>query len=145
MLVIAMILAGSFAFAQDKKTGDQYIADLDPVKEEKVIIDAARWASKKEEKKAAPALINLLSDSRVNVRLNAAMALGYIGEESAAKPLNNVILNDRSSDVRYAALLSSVRIGSKDSVDTWIKAKDSETDPVILDFLKKMDERAKKK
>ena len=73
------------------------------------------------------------------------MALGYIGEESAVEALNNALLNDKNATVRYAAVLSTVRIGSEKSIAAWKKAKESETDPYILDFLNKMQEKAKGK
>ena len=135
------MISTSFLYA--KKSEKDYIADLDSTKSEQVIVEAAKWAKKNKSEKAVPNLIELLSDSREDVRLNVVLALGYIEDEKAAEPLNKVILEDKSSNVRYAALLSSVRIGSRDSVDTWIKAKDTETDPIILDFLGKMEEKAK--
>jgi len=87
--------------------------------------------------------VALLKDSRDMVRLHSVMALGYIAEEDAADAVNDVILNDKNPTVRYAALLSSVRIGSKKSIPVWEKAKETETDPYIKDFLTKMDEKAK--
>ena len=140
-VILTIMISTSFLYA--KKTEKDYIADLDSVNNEQVIVEAAKWAKKQKSEKAIPGLIELLSDSRDEVRLNAVIALGYIEDESAAEPLNKVILEDKSSNVRYAALLSSVRIGSRDSVDTWIKAKDTETEPIILDFLGKMEEKAK--
>ena len=49
--------------------------------------------------------------------MESAVALGLIGEESAADALNNALLNDESAEVRYAALLATMRIGSKKSID----------------------------
>lgn len=144
-VIFAIMLSSAVIFADSKKGEKEYLADLDAVKEEKIILEAAKWVAKEETKAAVPKLVFLLNDSRETIRLNAAVALGYIGEENAVEPLNKVLLEDRSSDVRYAALLSTVRIGSKKSIDAWIKAKETETDPVILDFLAKMEARAKKK
>lgn len=139
--ILAIMISTSFLYAN--KSEKDYIADLDSANTEQVIVEAAKWAKKQKSEKAVPGLVELLSDSRENVRLNAVIALGYIEDENAAEPLNKVILEDKSSNVRYAALLSSLRIGSRDSVDTWIQAKDTETDPIILDFLGKMEEKAK--
>lgn len=132
----------SVAFAAEV---DKYLADLDASKDEKTIVQAADWLGEKKEEKAIPKLVALLKDSRDMVRLHSVMALGYIAEEDAADAVNNVILNDKNPTVRYAALLSSVRIGSKKSIPVWEKAKETETDPYIKDFLTKMDEKAKGK
>ena len=59
--------------------------------------------------------------------------------------LNAAVLNEKNSTVRYAAVLATLKIGSKKSIPVWQQAKESETDPFIKDFLTKMDEKAKGK
>lgn len=127
-----------------EKTAKEYIADLAPAKDEKTIVEASDWLGTKKEKEAVPGLLELLKDSRENVRLHAVMALGYIRDESAVDSINKLMLNDDSSNVRYAALLSSFRIGSKKSIDAWKQSKEKETDPYMKDILKKMEEKARK-
>ena len=39
-------------------------------------------------------------------------------------------------------LATQLRIGSKKSLPAWEKARETETDPYIKDFLKKMEEKA---
>ncbi len=142
IIVMVLVMFSVSLFAADKKMN---IADLDSSKSEKVIIDTADWAGKEKEKDAVPNLIKLLSDKRDMVRLHAVMALGYIGKEDYVEEIHKVLLDDSNSTVRYAALLSTVRIGSKKSIKVWEKAKMNETDPFMVDFLKKMETKAKGK
>ena len=142
ILVSLMLFASISVFAADAK---KYIADLDPAKDEKTIVEAADWLRDNKEEDAVPNLIKLLSDSRDNVRLHAVMALGYIGEEDAVEAVNNVMLNDANASVRYTALLSTLRIGSKKSISAWEQAKQKETDPAMKDLLDKIEKKAKDK
>lgn len=142
IIFLAVLLFTTMGFAAE---ADKYIADLDPAKDENTIVQAADWLGEKKEESAVGKLVGLLTDSRDMVRLHSVMALGYIGEEEAVDALNNILLSDKNATVRYAALLSTVRIGSDKSVEVWKKAKESETDPYIKDFLLKMEEKAKGK
>ncbi len=146
LLIIMTAAVVAFAETEKKaKTPEQYIADLSQDKDENTIIEAAEWAGEKKNKAAIDRLVALVNDDRENVRLNAVMALGYIGDEKGVEAINGSILNDTSADVRYAALLASFRIGSKKSLETWKQAKEKETDPYIQDFLKKGEEKFTKK
>ena len=145
LTIFAIIYAVSLYGADSKKSAKDYIADLKSSKDEKIIMKAADWVAKKEEKDAVPNLIKLLSDSRENVRLHAVMALGYLGDEKTADPISKLLLNDSSSTVRYAALLSSLRIGSEKSYKAILDAKKNETDPYIQDLLTKIEKKLKKK
>ncbi len=145
LILIALLMAGSAFSAEKKKSAEDYLNDLDPSKDEKVIIEAADFLGKEKEKNAVKKLQNLLKDQRVDVRLHAVIALGYIGEEDSAESLNSILLNDESPNVRYAAVLSIARIGSKKSYDALKEAKEKESDPFIQDFLKKMEEKFKGK
>ena len=133
-IMFTIMAISSIAFAQDAK---KYIADLDS-KDEKTVIAAADWLGEKQEKDAVKKLMALLTDSRDGVRLHAVQALGYIGEKDAVNSLNNVLLNDKNSTVRYAALLSTMKIKDDKSVAVWRQALDKETDPFIKDLLTKL-------
>ena len=141
IIMFTIMAVSSMAFAKDAK---KYIADLDPAKDEKTITEAADWLGEKKEKDAVKRLTALLSDKRDGVRLHSVQALGYIGEKSAVGSLNNVLLNDQNSTVRYAALLATMRIQDEKSVLVWKQAKAKETDPFILDLLTKLEAKAKK-
>ena len=147
-IILFIITSSVFLYAQGtktEKTSKEYIADLSSASDEKVLIEAAQWLANKKEKDAVPGLINLLSDKRESVRLESAVALGLIAEESSVDALNNALLNDESADVRYAAVLGTMRIGSKKSIDIFKQSKEKETDPFIKDLLAKMEEKAKGK
>jgi HEAT repeat protein len=141
MFIILSI--SSIVFASD---ADKYIADLDPAKDEKTIIQAADWVGEKKEEDAAKKLVALLSDGRDMVRLHAVMALCYIAEDEYLDSLHNVVLTDKNSSVRYAAVLSVMRINKPDkSKPVFLKAKETETDPFIKDLFAKMEEKEKGK
>ena len=148
IIIIAIFSAVILTAAEDKpkeKTAAEYIKDLKADNDEKSIVTAAEWLGKEKKKDAIPQLVSLLNDSRENVRLNTVVALGYIGEEKGCLDgLHKVLLNDESAIVRYAALLATFRIGSKNSIDTWEQSKKKESDPDMQDFLNKMFEKAKK-
>ncbi len=144
-LAIISIFYVAAALTAAEKSAKQYIADLDPGKDEQTIVAAADWLGKKEEKDAIKNLVKLIEDKRVKVRMHVVMALGYIGKEEAVAALNKSMLEDESAEVRYAAVLATVRIGSKKSIDAWKKALETESDPFIQDFLKKLEAKAKGK
>ena len=145
LVLITLFFSFSTLLAAEEKSTDGYIADLDPAKEEKVIVTAADWLGEKKEKKAITSLVKLLEDERENVRLHAVMALGYIGKEDGVEAINARLIKDESVEVRYAAVLATMRIGSKKSLDAWKEAREKETDPFIKDFLAKMEEKAREK
>jgi len=144
LLVVAAVAVVQAQEAKTEKSAKEYIADLSSGGDEKALIEAAQWLGNKKEKDAVPGLINLMSDKRANVRMEAAISLGLIGEESAADAINNAVLNDESAEVRYAAVLAAMRIGSKKSADIFLQAKQKETDPFIQDLLAKLEEKSKK-
>lgn len=142
-ILVIMLSISSIVFASDAK---KYIADLDPAKDEKTIIEAADWVGKEKEKNASPKLIALLTDGRDKVRLSAVMALGYIANADNIDSLHNVILTDKNATVRYAAVLSVMRINKPDkSGPVFLKAKETETDPFIKDLFAKMEQKVKGK
>ncbi len=144
ILTLTAIILSVGLYGQEKqKNAKDYIGDLASA-DEKLIVAAADWLGNAKEKDAVQKLVELCKDSRENVRLHAVMALGYIRDENSVETVNNLLVNDASTNVRYAAILSSFRIGSKKSIDAWQKSKEKETDPYIKDILKKMEEKAKK-
>ncbi len=145
LVLMTICFSVSMVFAAETKSVEGYIADLDPAKDEKVIVEAADYLGKEEKKDAIPALVKLTQDSRVAVRLHSVMALGYIGKEDGVEAVNNRLVNDENTEVRYAAILAITRIGSEKSFDAVKQAKEKETDPFIKDFLDKMEQKARGK
>lgn len=141
-IMFIILSISSVVFANAAK----YIADLDPAKDEKTIIAAADWLGAEKEKDASVKLIALLTDGRDGVRLSAVKALGYIADSDNLDSLHNVILTDKNATVRYAAVLSVMRINKPDkSGPVFLKAKETETDPFIKDLFAKMEEKVKGK
>ncbi|RMF77602.1 MAG: GAF domain-containing protein [Chloroflexi bacterium] len=58
-------------------------------------------------------LTKTLNDRDSSIRLQSALAMGAIGEESAIYPLLNALNNDRSVGVRWAAANSLAKLGQK--------------------------------
>jgi HEAT repeat protein len=147
-IMLLILTSGAFIYAQEAKSGKtarEYITDLSSSGDENTIIQAERWLGEKKVKDAVPGLINLLSDKRETVRIEAAVALGLIGEESSVDALDSALLNDESPQVRYAAMLATMRIGSKKSIEAYKQSKEKETDPFIKDLLAKMEDKLKGK
>lgn len=152
----AIILATSVITAQEntapkpeeeksKKSAQEYIKDLSSNNED-TIIKAADWLGNEEEKTAVPQLINLLkSDKREQVRVHATIALGLIADESCIPALNDALTGDSSPDVRYTVLLAIHKIDPGKSIDALQKSKETESDPIIKDYLEKMEAKIKGK
>jgi HEAT repeat protein len=131
--------------SQAKAGKETYIADLSS-KDENKVVTAAEWLGEKEEKSAVPQLIDLLkNDKRTKVRLYATIALALIGDEACIPTLNDALIGDSSADVRYAVLLAIHRINPAKSLDALKKAKESESDPYIKDYIEKMETKWKEK
>jgi len=144
--LFAMFIILSISSIVLASEADKYIADLDPAKDESTIVKAADWLGDKKEDDAAKKLVALLTDKRDLVRLHAVMALGYIGGDDNLDSLHNAVLTDQNPTVRYAAVLSVMRINKPDkSRPVFLKAKETETDPFIKDLYAKLEEKAKGK
>ncbi len=131
--------------AQPKAGKEGYIADLSSNDENKIVA-AAEWLGEKEEKSAVPKLVDLLkNDERTKVRLYATIALALIADESCIPALNEALTGDNNADVRYAVLLAIHRINPAKSLDALKKAKETESDPFIKDYLEKMEGKWKEK
>ena len=61
-------------------------------------------------RRLSPAIIRLLKDKEVEVRIGAAVVLGRLGDRKAAEPLK-FLLKDPFSDVREAAETALLRLG----------------------------------
>jgi HEAT repeat protein len=143
--VLLAIFTITIASAADKSV-KEYLADLSS-SDEKIVIVAEDALGKKEEKSAVEKLTQLLkTDPRKQVRLHAAIALGLIKEKKTVDSLIAQLLEEQDADVRYTIVLAVSRIGieSKESLEALIQAKDKETDPFILDYIKKLEEKLKK-
>ena len=140
IIVLTVFFSASVLFALDTKTA---MADLDSEDEAKVVA-AADYLGSKGEASAVAKLSALTEDPRTKVRLHSVMALGYINKEEAVDALNKVLVSDKDAGVRYAALLATVRIGSKKSQDTLVQIKETETDPMMKDLLDKIEKKAEK-
>ena len=79
---------------------------------------------------AVPKLIELMRDEDIDVCIDAAVALGKIGSESAVAGLLESFRNDPSGEVRAAIADALKNIASEDSVDALLMAV-QERDPNI--------------
>ena len=128
---------------KNKKTTKSYLTYLDSSAEEQAVLKAINFALEKKDSKAIPKIITLLQDERTIVRLKSCVALGELKSKEAIDVLNKIVLEDDSSDVRYASLLAIIKIGSDKSGRTLQKLKAQEKDPIIKDFLAKMEKKLK--
>jgi len=138
IIVLTLFFSVGTLFAMDTKKA---MADLDSEDEAKVVA-AADYLGSKSEASAVPRLSELTTDPRTKVRLHSVKALGYIKKSEAVDALNEVLVNEEDAGVRYAALLATVRIGSKKSDDTLKQITETETDPMIKDLLDRIEKKA---
>jgi len=149
-LALLLLLTPFIVFGEDskkEKSKEEYIQDLDSENVE-LVADAEMWLGEKKEKSVLPKIEVLLKNGKTSkIRLNAAVAIGLINEKSSSAVLVEQLLVEQNSDVRYTIVLSLSRVGleSKDSYDALMQAKDRETDPFILDYIQKMEEKFKSK
>lgn len=93
---------------------------------------------------AAPALAEALGDPQPIMRVNAAIALGFMGEAAAiAAPRLFEVLRDKNADVRLAAALTLGLIGSRDErtvagLEEALRAEDIFLRSRALDLLRKI-------
>lgn len=99
-----------------KKSTDQLIEDLSSPQERDRIIAVRLLQHRQEDAaKVVPALSKALTSKQgVDVRLSAAIGLGYYGEEAKeAIPALQAALHDRDARVREAARIALSRIDPK--------------------------------
>ena len=140
IIVFTLLFSASSLFAMNVKTA---MADLESDDEARTIA-AVDFLGNKGEASAVPKISELTTDSRPKVRLHSVIALGNIGKDTAVDALNLTLINEQNAEIRYAALLATVRIASSKSEETLRQINETETDPLIKDLLKKIEERADK-
>ena len=67
-----------------------------------------------------------LQDEDENIRSQAALSLGWVGESEVVDPLIKALLNDESSKVRANAAMSLGQLGYEEAVDSLIKSMKDE-------------------
>ena len=142
---IVLSLVATTVFAA--KSAAEYVADLKST-DQAVVLEAVKWAGEKKEKAAVPELVNLVgSGATAEIRMNAAVSLGLIGEKSACEPMSERLLLESNADVRYAIVLSITRAGieTKKTYENLLAARDKETDPIIKDYIVKIEQKLSKK
>jgi len=83
---------------------------------------AARTLGKQKDADAVPALAGALADADLGVVVNAARALGEIGEDDAVHPLGQTLAQHPSHHARRAAATALGAIGSKKGKDYLVQA-----------------------
>ncbi len=63
-----------------------------------------------------------LQDSDENIRSQAALSLGWMGEKEVVNPLIHILLNDDSEKVRANAAMSLGQLGFEEAIDSLIKS-----------------------
>ncbi|MBN1500897.1 MAG: HEAT repeat domain-containing protein [Spirochaetes bacterium] len=147
LFLCAILLLNAAVLTAAGKSKDDYIKDLssdDPA----TVVAAEKYLGEKKEKSVVDKLTDLLQNaSDKDVRMNAAVALGLIGEKKVIDTCIDQILVERNSDVRYALVLAVTRLGveTKAQGDKLVQVKENETDPIIIDYLTKIEEKIKGK
>jgi HEAT repeat protein len=95
-----------------KKSTTQLIADLKSADEKDRLVAVRLLADRKgEADQVVPALTEALQDKESDVRLSAAIGLGYFGERAKESvPALQAALHDRDARVREAAVHAIARI-----------------------------------
>jgi HEAT repeat protein len=109
-LLVFCLMAG--AGCSSKKSTDQLIADLKSPDEKDRIVAVRLLADRKNEAdKVVPALTEALQDKENDIRLSAAIGLGYFGDKARESlPPLQAALRDRDPRVREAASIAIARI-----------------------------------
>lgn len=102
VLLLCLLACGGCA---RKKTTDELIADLKSSQERDQLIAVRLLPDRKgDSAKVIPALIDALKNGGGDIRLSAAVGLGYFGEEAKdAIPALKAAQRDRDARVREAA------------------------------------------
>lgn len=140
LISISTVLLGA------EKSKEEYMNDLSS-DDVKTVVEAEKWLGNKKEKKAVEKLVDLnKNSSSKEIRMNAAVALGLIGDKNTVDGLIDQLLVERNADVRYALVLAITRIGikKKSQYDKIMQAADNESDALVLDYLKKIKEKIDK-
>lgn len=147
LFVITFVIFLCASLSAAEKSADAYIKDLSS-KDAATVIKAEKWLGEKEEKAAVTKLVeNLQNSNNAEIRKQAAVALGLIEDKKAVEPLIDQLLKEQNADVRYAIVLAVTRIGieNKAQYEKLVQAKNNETDPIIKDYVEKLEEKLKAK
>jgi HEAT repeat protein len=109
-----LLLLGLFVCAgcSKEKSTDELIADLSSAQDRDRIIAVRLLPQRKgDASQIVPALVGALKDKESDVRLSAAIGLGYFGEQAhAAIPALQAAEHDHDARVREAAAVALARI-----------------------------------
>src|ERR1700730_11447087 len=107
-LLLCLLASGGCS----SKSTDQLITDLkSPADRDRIIAVRLLQQRKGEAAKVVPALTEALKDSEADVRLSAAIGLGYFGEQARdAIPALQAVQRDRDARIREAAGIALSRI-----------------------------------
>lgn len=139
--ILVVLLSISVLSAADKSL-KAYKKDLKTDNIE-LIVTACQWFGDNENKEANEELISLISHENELVRLWSATALGQLKVQDSLSPLVFQLEKEPVANVRYAQILAISRIGiDNDALKEKLQAmKDKETDPIIIDYISKMEEK----
>jgi HEAT repeat protein len=141
-LLLVFMLAGVLLYAQEEKTAEDYVNDLSS-NNPSLIVEACNWLGENNNKDGVEKMIDLLSHENDEVRMWSAANLGLLGEDTAFDPILDSLVRESNSDVRYTMVLSLTRIGvtTEEQKDKINELKGLETNPIIKDYITKMDEK----
>lgn len=141
-VLFILLMAGAVLHAEEEKSVEDYVNDLSSDNPSDVI-NACNWLGENEKDDGNEKMVELLTHDNDEVRIWAAANLGLVGEGDAIEPILRQIVQERNSDVRYAMVLAITRIGisSEEDKEKIAEIKDLETNPIIKDYITKMDEK----
>jgi hypothetical protein len=135
LTIIVVFLALPSLWGKEKGYSPKNLSRDRPEQE---IIQELRIIGKEKIFKATEDVAHLLDDTRVEVRVEAAAALGMLRQSRSLSALHQAFLYDENARVRYAALLAILQVGDGTSFSVLRKSYDREQDPYIHDLLEKL-------
>ncbi len=142
LFMLFLVATMLHAQEEEEKTTEDYVNDLSS-SNPSVIINACNWLGENGKKDGNDKMVDLLTHENEEVRMWAAANLGLTGEDGDIEKFLRRIVNEESSNVRYAMVLAITRIGVSNEEDKAriSELKDLETDPIVKDYITKMDEK----
>ncbi|MDA3900585.1 MAG: hypothetical protein PF637_08705 [Spirochaetes bacterium] len=144
-LLLAIVVSfGTLYSADAEKTVEDYLTDLSS-KNPARVVDACNWFGKNENVEGYDKMLTLVSHSEESVRIWSSANLGLLKNVEAVNPLIDQLEKETSADVRYTIILAITRLGIKDDEqkERLKKLKRKEKDPIVLDYITKMEEKLK--
>jgi flagellar capping protein FliD len=140
--ILVVLFSISALYSKDDKGADEYKQELKS-SDKTVVINACNWFGKNDNKEANEQMIKLIDNKDPEIRMWSAANLGILKEEKALSPLISQLEKEAIADVRYSQILAISRIGVKNDSDKkkLLAIKDKETDPIIKDYILKMEEK----